>query len=121
MTVRSIPGVADRSGAVLRTRSTATETVLYSFAWYIDGGFPTALTQGRDGNFYGTTVGRGTSANSTVFGITPAGVESILDSVALPYTGNNYPIGALVQASDGQLYGITESGGTNGVGAIFTF
>jgi len=43
--------------------STATVTVLYSFSGGTDGGYPTGLIQGPDGNLYGTTAFGGSSGS----------------------------------------------------------
>jgi len=69
------------------------------------------LIQASDGNFYGTTVGggviNGVSTNQgVVFKITPAGKLSVLHVFAGNGDGTQ-PIGGLVQASDGNLYGTT--------------
>jgi len=37
------------------------------------------------------------------------------------YANGGYPSGSLMQASDGKLYGMTDEGGSNGVGVIFSF
>ena len=49
--------------------------------------------------------------------MTPEGVLTTLHSFS--YAEGGYPAGGLVQATDGNLYGTTESGGTHGVGTIF--
>ncbi len=88
-------------------------TSLYSFCAQpgcADGGNPYAgLVQGSDGNFYGTTFGRGANGYGTVFKITPAGALTSLHS----FTGadGQYPYAGLVQATDGDLYGTTPEGG----------
>jgi uncharacterized repeat protein (TIGR03803 family) len=77
-----------------------------------------ALVQGRDGNFYGTTAYGGKSQDGTVFRVTTNGVWTILVSFA--GTNGSHPLAALVQGSDGNFYGTTEDGGTNGnSGTVF--
>jgi uncharacterized repeat protein (TIGR03803 family) len=96
-----------------------------------NGQFPwnTALVQGLDGDFYGTTNGGGIVSRScgafnscgTIFKITPNGTLTTLykfcsqincaDGVA-PYAG-------LVLATDGNFYGTTPGGGAHGGGTIF--
>jgi uncharacterized repeat protein (TIGR03803 family) len=80
------------------------------------------LVQGNDGNFYGTTLSGGRWGNGTVYRVTPDGTLTSLYS----FTGGSdgaAPLGALVQASDGNFYGTTSAGGTNGIyskyGTIF--
>lgn len=99
---------------------TVTESVLYSFAGgTADGTGPTgSLIQGIDGNFYGVTQLGGANNLGTVFSITPAGVETLLYSFAGGTDGNG-PLDRLVQASDGNFYGITNTGGTSNLGTVF--
>ena len=94
---------------------------LYSFSGGTDEQAPYAgLIQASDGNFYGTTYGvTNTSNRGTIFKMTPNGVLTTLYSFAgYPHDGE-FPTGALIQASDGDLYGTTYSGGTNGAGTVF--
>ena len=79
-----------------------------------------ALTQGTDGNFYGTTTYGGTSGIGTVFKVTPAGVLTTL----VNFTGTtgslgSYPFGALLQGTDGNFYGTTWHGGASDLGTVF--
>ncbi len=77
------------------------------------------MVQGSDGNFYGTTVGGGTSGEGTVFRISPSGSEATLYSFAgSPNDGSGPPAG-LVKGSDGYFYGTTSGGGTNSNGTVF--
>jgi uncharacterized repeat protein (TIGR03803 family) len=92
---------------------------LYSFTGGGDGANPVAgLAQASDGNLYGTTHEGGTNGYGAIFRITASGVLIPLYS----FTGGNdgaNPYAGLVQASDGNLYGTTEYGGTNDDGAVF--
>jgi uncharacterized repeat protein (TIGR03803 family) len=80
------------------------------------------LTQGTDGNFYGTTVNDGANGNAgTVFKITPAGTLKTIYSFC-SQTGcsdGQYPYAGLVQGTDGNFYGTTLSGGTAHYGTVF--
>jgi uncharacterized repeat protein (TIGR03803 family) len=87
-----------------------------------DGAHPLAApVQGSDGNFYGTTRDGGTYGGGTVFKITTNGAYTSLYS----FSGTNdgaLPYGGLVQGSDGNFYGTTPGGGTNGAihwGTVF--
>jgi uncharacterized repeat protein (TIGR03803 family) len=111
----SFPGY----GTIFKLTPDGTLTNLYLFTGFNDGGFPYAsLVQGNDGNFYGSTTSGGTNQIGTVFSITPDGQFKSLYSFMSSSVGS-YPIGGLVQASDGNLYGTTYIGGDNQLGTIF--
>jgi uncharacterized repeat protein (TIGR03803 family) len=119
-------------GTVFRISPSGSETNLYSFGSYATDGFlPLAgLVQASDGNFYGTTYDGGTTYNGgtnsvctngcgTVFRISPSGVYTSLYSFGISTNDGTKPTAALVQASDGNLYGTTPLGGNTSLGTIF--
>ena len=72
------------------------------------------LVQGSDGNFYGTTAHGGTNGGvGTVFKISATGALTTLYSFTGGKDGGR-PQAGLVQGSDGNFYGTTADGGTNG-------
>lgn len=80
----------------------------------------TALVQGPDGAFYGTTHEGGAFGGGVVFRLSPAGASwrrQILHSFG-PSTGQN-PRGGLVVGPDGALYGTTFTGGSGGTGTVY--
>src|SRR5262249_10351721 len=90
----------------------------------VNGGGPvyTAILQGPDGAFYGTTLGGGTNLVGTVFKVTSTGAVTVLYSFCpLPDCSDGaLPYGGLVLATDGNFYGTTSAGGANGDwGTIF--
>lgn len=94
--------------------------LLHSFTGGSDGSEPHgALVQASDGYFYGTTYAGGTNGYGTVFQVDANGGFETL------YSFNDFrgdpenPMGALVQGSDGWLYGTTFDGGTNYCGTVF--
>ncbi|MGD1020635.1 MAG: choice-of-anchor tandem repeat GloVer-containing protein [Verrucomicrobiia bacterium] len=97
----------------------ATVTTLYSFTGGDDGATPIAgLFQGSDSNFYGMTTRGGVNDTGTVFQITTAGTLTTLHG----FTGGadgGYPLGGVIQGSDGNLYGTTSQGGANSSGTVF--
>ena len=97
-----------------------TLTTLVSFN-ATNGANPGAgLVQGKDGNFYGTTVVGGANGYGSLFQLTLSGTLATLISFDRTNNGAN-PGAALVQGSDDAFYGTTEAGGTNanGDGTIF--
>jgi len=121
-------GIAN-AGEVFKATPGGTLTTLYSFctisvnSWCVDGAKPqTGLVQGKDGNFYGTTSQGGDEINQgTVFRITPQGALTTLYVFCMQHgcTDGAEPFSGLVQGSDGNLYGTTDGGGTNGMGTVF--
>jgi uncharacterized repeat protein (TIGR03803 family) len=107
-------------GTIFEVTPTGKETV-FSFDGTNGSGPFGGLIQGSDGNFYGQTShgGNATCLNGcgTVFKITPAGQLTTLHN--FDYTDGADGTGALVQATDGNLYGTTELGGAFGSGVIF--
>ena len=105
-------------GAIAVISSAQTLTTLVSFDG-VDGNAPTGpLVQGTDGSFYGTTYQGGTHDKGTVFKITPAGTLTTLYSFSGGADGND-PQGGLIQATDGNFYGVTYVGGAYGLGTVF--
>jgi len=119
-------------GTVFKITPAGTLTTLYSFcsqAGCPDGDSPQArLVQGTDGSFYGSTVYGGSNATNggTVFKITPFGQLTTLYSFCsqTDCADGSQPLEALIQASDGNFYGVTDGGGgstscTYGCGTVF--
>lgn len=103
----------DGSYSVLRSFNDSYSTEKF------DGGNPYGnLTQGKDGNFYGLTSYGGLNGYGTFFKVTSSGSFTVLYS----FDGNNNggsPYGSLVQGTDGNFYGMTETGGTTISGIVF--
>jgi len=108
------------SGVFFRMTLAGQETILYSFGATGDGANPySAMIQGTDGNFYGTTEFGGTDNGGTVFKMTSDGTETILHSFGAAGDAKWPYRTRVLQASDGNFYGSTSSGGTYDYGAIF--
>jgi uncharacterized protein (TIGR03437 family) len=99
-------------------------TTLYNFGVNF-GGSPTALIQAKDGNLYGAIAGniQTSGYQGSIFRMTLTG--TVTDLYTFCGTNGNCPDGSspqsLVQSSDGNLYGVTSSGGANGTGTVFKF
>jgi uncharacterized repeat protein (TIGR03803 family) len=112
-------------GVVYKLTPGGVQTVLYSFCSLANcaDGYSAAVgvAQGRDGNFYGSTREGGAFNFGTLFQLTPGGQLTTLTSFC-SQGGCAGGIGpsALIQATDGNLYGTTPSGsGTMNAGTIF--
>ena len=77
-----------------------------------------SLIQASDGNLYGMTQSGGASGNGAIVRITLGGTESVLYSLGSQGNDGLSPYGSLIQASDGNFYGMTRYGGANGAGAV---
>lgn len=99
------------SGTVFAISTNGALVTLYSFTGVSDGGFPYAgVIQAGDRNLYGTTAYGGQYGNGTIFKITTNGALTTLYSFTGGSDGSS-PVAALIQASDGNLYGTTAYGG----------
>jgi uncharacterized repeat protein (TIGR03803 family) len=111
-------------GAILRVTPSGGFNVLYSFCSQRgcpDGRYPSTPILGSDGNFYGTTESGGNRfEGGTVFKMTLDGKLTTLYSFC---TTDNCPDGSepggIIQASDGNLYGITIGAAMQDSGTLF--
>jgi uncharacterized repeat protein (TIGR03803 family) len=116
---------ANGGGTVFRVTPSGTLTTLYSFcsqSGCTDGAEPLAgLVQAIDGNLYGTTFTDGPMGGGTVFRITRSGTLTTLYGFCSQSgcTDGENPDASLIQATDGNLYGTTSSGGAGGDGTVF--
>jgi uncharacterized repeat protein (TIGR03803 family) len=85
-----------------------------------DGALPQAgLTDGGDGLLYGTTVVGGANGGGVLYSITPDGSVMTALHNFVGESGTE-PVGTLLLASDGRLYGTTSAGGTTASGGAST-
>jgi uncharacterized repeat protein (TIGR03803 family) len=126
-------------GTVFKVTPGGTLTTLYSFcsqSGCTDGQYPYAgLIQATNGDFYGTTWAGGGSNGGTVFELSP---EPASGCAKGSNTGNGWcetvrysfcsqggctdgyqPYAGLVQGTDGDFYGTTNSGGRDDYGTVF--
>ncbi|QJE97932.1 choice-of-anchor tandem repeat GloVer-containing protein [Luteolibacter luteus] len=78
-----------------------------------------SLIEGIDGNFYGTTQNGGAEETGTVFKITPEGEITVLAELNNREEEGIVPSAGLMQASDGNLYGVLPYGGPDDLGTIY--
>lgn len=99
-------------GTIYRITTNGALTPLFFFAG-TNGSNPFGgLTQGIDGNFYGTTFLGGASNLGTLFQLTTNGTFRML--LSFGGTNGGRPYAGLLATADGNLYGTTVKGGTNG-------
>jgi uncharacterized repeat protein (TIGR03803 family) len=109
-------------GVILKLTTSGTLLHAYNFNCGYLGGLPNGLIQASDGNFYGTTYQGGsktTDGFGTIFKMSQAGVVTVLYRFAGGTADGENPWGALVQGTDGYLYGVTLQGGAFFGGTIF--
>jgi uncharacterized repeat protein (TIGR03803 family) len=123
--VTSDGGANGDYGTVFSLTKKGKLTTIYSFCKLTkcsDGLAPVGVTQGTDGNFYGTTLAGGKHVeDGTVFKLTSSGELSTLYnfcSLKNCADGAN-PYAGLVQASNGDFYGTTAAGGAHNDGTVF--
>lgn len=109
-------------GTLYKLAGDGTETLLHKFGDGTtpnDGSSPRAVLQGSNGRLYGVTMKGGAAGFGTVY-MYSNGAETILHSFGDGSVANDGqgPF-RLLQAKDGNLYGITEEGGSAGQGTIF--
>ena len=106
-----------------------TETVLHSFGSGTDGYDPSELILASTGDIYGITQFGGTASSGpdnggTVYRLSFADgqwTETLLYSFPGEFLGpdGDLPFGGLAIDHAGNLYGVTQAGGTDGKGAVF--
>jgi uncharacterized repeat protein (TIGR03803 family) len=122
-------GGANNLGTIFEVSTSGQVTTLYSFSGQSDGAYPYGtLIIDSKGNLYGTTNGGGANGLGVVFEYSPSspGLVTTLHPFAGIASGDGAnSIGGLVMDSAGNLYGVTQVGGTacanssNGCGTIF--
>jgi uncharacterized repeat protein (TIGR03803 family) len=126
-TFRSGGGGPDIASTVYRISASGKFSVLHSSFSGADiaGNLSGPLVQGSDYGFYGTTYNGGThydpdrgGGEGSIFRISSEGYSKLLYD--FDGTHGSHPRGPLIQASDGNFYGVTEYGGSNDdVGTAF--
>ncbi len=113
--------------AVVPVRAVPVVTTVFNFDSSTGaGGNKSALVQGADGSFYGTTYYgptiNGVPAQGSIYKVTPDGAFTTLVAFNVTngiYTNGANPNSALVLGNDGFFYGTTKAGGVYGYGTIF--
>lgn len=107
-------------GVVYRITASGEFTMLHNMVYGTDGANIIApVTQGSDGNLYGTAQIGGPGGGGTVFRLTPSGSFSVLHAFTGRDGEGRVLAGGLVEGSDGAFYGTTARGGANDLGTVF--
>jgi len=104
-------------------RAQVTFQELYQFNCSTAGCNPYSgpLVQWTDGNLYGMANIGGHYNLGTIFQVTPTFPSAQTDLWPFDGPSGEQPMSGLMLASDGNLYGTTPGGGTNGYGTLFSF
>jgi uncharacterized repeat protein (TIGR03803 family) len=96
-------------------------SIVYSFTGTVaDGEYPEAgLTEGTDGNLYGTTIKGGKSQSGTIYQVTATGQYVLMYSFVAEVGSG--PSAAFVQYTNGKFYGTAGGGGPNNAGSLYSF
>ena len=112
------------SYGVLFEYDPATDTYVKKFDFGSDNNGSTPygnLIQASNGKLYGMTYYGGTNTYGVLFEYDPA-TDTYLKKFDFDgFDNGRYPRGSLMQASNGKLYGMTNSGGTNTYGVLFEY
>jgi uncharacterized repeat protein (TIGR03803 family) len=121
-------GGTNNGGVIYELTASGTYSVLYSFCNSDEcpaGQYPNSITQGSDGNFYGTTQYGGALQGGVLYELTAASHQyTVVHS--FPQSIYGFPQTPLTLASDGNLYGTLGGGGSGSwdpptLGEIFQF
>jgi uncharacterized repeat protein (TIGR03803 family) len=100
-------GVSDNFGKLFKVSPSGSFTPLHSFTGGADGTSAAGeLVQAKNDKLYGMSPGGGAHAHGNIFELAPDGTLSPLFSFSGGFDGSA-PAGALVEATDGNLYGVT--------------
>lgn len=109
-------------GTVFEVTPAGAYSTLYNFCtqqFCPDGVYPMAgLVQATNGIFYGTTSTGGSQGSGTAFGISASGTLNTIYNFR-GFAHGSMPEASMIQATDGNLYGLVNEGGDDEDGAIF--
>jgi uncharacterized repeat protein (TIGR03803 family) len=100
-------------GVIFKITTAGKFAVLHNFEGDGDGYDPAgSLVEGSDGNFFGTTRGLNSAEGGGIFQMTPEGTVTSVHHLN-GSTDGNYVSAGVIEATDGNFYGVAEDGGTD--------
>jgi uncharacterized repeat protein (TIGR03803 family) len=109
-------GGASNLGVVFKLTLKGVITVLVNADATFGHLYP-GLVAATDGNFYSATLSGGTASDGILFKMTPAGVPTVESNFDGTHGLN--PLETAMQDTNGKIYGLTNAGGSNGVGVFY--
>jgi uncharacterized repeat protein (TIGR03803 family) len=111
-------------GTIFKVTTTGALTTVYTFQGGRNCGPSGPLVRATDGNLYGTTIEGGPYYGGSIYRITPSGkLTSLAYFCSFGGCASTLPAGylptGLMQATNGDFYGVTELLGSYGQGTIF--
>jgi uncharacterized repeat protein (TIGR03803 family) len=114
----SSAGGTSSDGVIFKMTAAGKVTVLHNFDGTDGSNCSFSLVQASDGDFYGTANVGGSAGAGVVFKITSGGAYTVIHNFN-GTTDGSYPNSSLIQATDGNLYGVTGSQGQVDNGSIY--
>jgi uncharacterized repeat protein (TIGR03803 family) len=114
-------GSGSTNATIYRYTASGAYSVIYTFDQSTTGYWVYGLTQGTDGLLYATANTGGAQNSGTLVKLTTSGVLKETHTFNIADDGGYgpiEPIGAPIQASDGNFYVTTQSGGTDQQGTL---
>jgi len=116
-------GGAYATGIIFRVSTSGDFSTILSFNYFTNGAYLDAPLLLSHGLFFGTAAGFD-DGGGTIFEVTTNGALRLLYGFSQLDTNSDnsdgaYPETGLTLGRDGNLYGVTSSGGTNGAGVVF--
>ncbi len=116
-------GGANNQGALFRyDPATSVYSLIYSFSTAVSGRDPLgSLCLAPDGFFYGATNGGGANGLGTIYRFNPITLALTVVYHFSTGSGGYGEVDHLIPSQNGKMYGMTNSGGLNNMGVIFSF
>ena len=118
--------LAATGGAIFRMTLAGQISYIHKFTATVDNSCPNGgLTLGSNGALYGTTPGSCAAdafENGTIYRLTDTGAFTQLHAFTGPSGDGANPIGGMIQATDGNFYGVTmgtNPAGDGGAGSLY--